>query len=111
MSEQTSPIPFGGGIGAVIPWLVQGGLAWRSRGDSAAGGNLVAQISTRRPALSWRWLGSTGPSFDVAESLIPFDAACPNWRALRGGLGVNSSEGRFVVGLVGATPCWARPVA
>jgi general L-amino acid transport system permease protein len=63
-------------------------------------GNLVRNLTAAGLLLSWRWLGQPA-SFDVAESLIPFDASMPYWRALLVGL-VNSLR-VILVGLVGAT--------
>ncbi len=63
-------------------------------------GNLVRNLTAAGLLLSWRWLGQPA-SFDVAESLIPFNASMPYWRALLVGL-VNSLR-VILVGLVGAT--------
>jgi general L-amino acid transport system permease protein len=84
-----------------MPWIVQTvvGLALLLV-ISLLVGNLVRNLTGAGLLLSWRWLGQPA-SFDVAESLIPFDASMPYWRALLVGL-VNSLR-VIVVGLVGAT--------
>jgi len=100
MSEQNHPVPWWRDR-RVIPWLVQGvvGLAVLVV-IALLLGNLVRNLSAAGLLLSWRWLGQPA-SFDVAESVIPFDAAMPYWRALLVGL-VNSLRA-IVFGLVGAT--------
>jgi general L-amino acid transport system permease protein len=50
--------------------------------------------------LSWRWLGEPA-GFDIAETLLPFDAGLPYWRGLAAGL-VNTLRA-VITGLVGAT--------
>jgi len=95
----------------MILWRCQGVVAWRCRGDSAAGGPTWCRNShAARPdtSLALGWFNR--PAFDVAESLIPFDAAAmPYWRALVVGL-VKQSEGD-VVGLAVSHAAWARPLA
>ncbi|MCX5930951.1 MAG: amino acid ABC transporter permease, partial [Cyanobacteria bacterium] len=73
----------------VMPWIVQAvvGLVLLLV-ISLLVGNLVRNLTGAGLLLSWRWLGQPA-SFDVAESLIPFDASMPYWRALLVGL-VNS---------------------
>jgi general L-amino acid transport system permease protein len=85
----------------VVPWIVQAavGLALLLV-ITLLVGNLVRNLTAAGLLLSWRWLGQPA-SFDVAESLIPFDASMPYWRALMVGL-VNSLR-VILVGLVGAT--------
>ncbi|MCP9818250.1 ABC transporter permease subunit [Synechococcus sp. Cruz-9H2] len=85
----------------VVPWIVQAvvGLALLLV-ITLLVGNLVRNLTAAGLLLSWRWLGQPA-SFDVAESLIPFDASMPYWRALLVGL-VNSLR-VILVGLVGAT--------
>jgi general L-amino acid transport system permease protein len=85
----------------VLPWLVQGvvGIALLLV-IALLLGNLVRNLTAAGLLLSWRWLGQPA-SFDVAESLVPFDASMPYWRALLVGL-VNSLRA-ILVGLVGAT--------
>jgi general L-amino acid transport system permease protein len=85
----------------LIPWLVQG----------AAGlvllvliafllGNLVRNLTAAGLLLSWGWLDNPA-GFDVSETLLPFDAGLPYWRALLAGL-VNTLR-VVLAGLVGAT--------
>ncbi|MCP9799363.1 ABC transporter permease subunit [Synechococcus sp. RedBA-s] len=85
----------------VMPWIVQAvvGLVLLLV-IALLVGNLVRNLTAAGLLLSWRWLGQPA-SFDVAESLIPFDASMPYWRALLVGL-VNSLR-VILVGLVGAT--------
>ena len=85
----------------VLPWIVQAvvGLVLLLV-ITLLVGNLVRNLTAAGLLLSWRWL-SQPASFDVAESLIPFDASMPYWRALLVGL-VNSLR-VILVGLVGAT--------
>lgn len=85
----------------VLPWIVQAvvGLVLLLV-ITLLVGNLVRNLTAAGLLLSWRWLGQPA-SFDVAESLIPFDASMPYWRALLVGL-VNSLR-VILVGLVGAT--------
>ena len=85
----------------VVPWLLQGVVGLVVLVVIALLlGNLVRNLTAAGLLLSWRWLGQPA-SFDVAESLIPFDAAMPYWRALLVGL-VNSLRA-ILIGLVGAT--------
>jgi general L-amino acid transport system permease protein len=85
----------------VVPWLVQGAVGVAILVVIALLlGNLVRNLTAAGLLLTWRWLGQPA-SFDVAESLIPFDASMPYWRVLVVGL-VNSLRA-IVVGLVGAT--------
>jgi general L-amino acid transport system permease protein len=63
-------------------------------------GNLVRNLSAAGLLLSWRWLNLPA-GFDVSETLLPFNAELPYWRALLAGL-VNTLR-VVVVGLVGAT--------
>jgi general L-amino acid transport system permease protein len=85
----------------VIPWVVQ----------AAVGlvvllliafllGNLVRNLTAAGLLLSWRWLQQPA-GFDISESVIPFNAQLPYWRALAAGL-VNTIRA-VLVGLVGAT--------
>ena len=84
----------------LIPWLAQ----------AAAGlvllvlvafllGNLVRNLTAAGLLLSWGWIDNPA-GFDIAETLLPFQADMPYWRGLLAGL-VNTL--RVVVGLVGAT--------
>ena len=63
-------------------------------------GNLVRNLTTAGLLLSWRWL-SMPAGFDVAETLLPFNAELPYWRALLAGL-VNTLR-VVLLALVGAT--------
>jgi len=85
----------------VVPWLVQ----------AAVGlvvllliafllGNLVRNLSAAGLLLTWRWL-SQPAGFDLAESILPFDASLPYWRGLLAGL-ANTLKA-VLCGLVGAT--------
>jgi len=85
----------------VVPWLVQ----------AAVGlvvllliafllGNLIRNLTAAGLLLSWRWLQQPA-GFDISESVIPFNAQLPYWRALAAGL-VNTIRA-VLVGLVGAT--------
>ena len=85
----------------VVPWLVQ----------AAVGlvvllliafllGNLVRNLSAAGLLLTWRWL-SQPAGFDLAESILPFDASMPYWRGLLAGL-ANTLKA-VLCGLVGAT--------
>ena len=85
----------------LVPWLVQ----------AAVGlvvllliafllGNLVRNLTAAGLLLSWRWL-SQPAGFDLAETLLPFNAELPYWRALLAGL-VNTLRA-VLCGLVGAS--------
>ena len=63
-------------------------------------GNLVRNLTAAGLLLSWSWLGNPA-GFDISETLLPFDASLPYWRALLAGL-VNTLR-VVLVGLVGAT--------
>lgn len=85
----------------LIPWLVQGGLALLVLVLVAfLLGNLVRNLTAAGLLLSWQWLGHPA-GFDVAETLLPFDAGMPYWRGLLSGL-VNTLR-VVLLGLVGAT--------
>lgn len=62
--------------------------------------NLVRNLSAAGLLLSWRWLNLPA-GFDISETLLPFNAELPYWRALLAGL-VNTLR-VVLVGLVGAT--------
>ena len=85
----------------LVPWLVQGTVGLGLLVVIAfLLGNLVRNLSAAGLLLSWRWLGQPA-SFDIAESLLPFNASEPYWRGLLAGL-VNTL--RVVgLGLIGAT--------
>jgi general L-amino acid transport system permease protein len=85
----------------VLPWLVQ----------AAVGlvvllliafllGNLVRNLTAAGLLLSWRWLQQPA-GFDIAETLLPFDAGMPYWRGLAAGF-VNTVRA-VLLSLVGAT--------
>ncbi|MFM9101320.1 MAG: ABC transporter permease subunit [Cyanobium sp.] len=85
----------------LIPWLAQ----------AAAGlvllvlvafllGNLVRNLTAAGLLLSWGWIDNPA-GFDIAETLLPFQADMPYWRALLAGL-VNTLR-VVLAGLVGAT--------
>lgn len=85
----------------VLPWLVQGIVALVVLLLIAfLLGNLVRNLSAAGMLLSFRWLQQPA-GFDVSETLLPFDAGLPYWRALVAGL-VNTLRA-VLVGLVGAT--------
>lgn len=85
----------------LIPWLVQGitGLAVLVVVAFLVA-NLVRNLTNAGLLLSWSWLGNPA-GFDISETLLPFDAALPYWRALLAGL-VNTLR-VVIAGLVGAT--------
>ena len=84
-----------------LPWLVQGVVALVV-GVVVAFllSNLLLNLTARGLLLSWSWLGQPA-GFDLAESILPFDASLPYWRALLAGL-VNTLR-VVIAGLVGAT--------
>ena len=84
-----------------IPWIVQGAVALAVLVVVAfLLGNLVRNLTAAGLLLSWRWLGNPA-GFDISETVLPYDASLPYWRALLAGL---ANTLRVVVtGLVGAT--------
>ena len=84
-----------------LPWLVQGVVAL-AVGVVVAFllTNLLLNLTARGLLLSWSWLGQPA-GFDLAETILPFDASLPYWRALLAGL-VNTLR-VVIAGLVGAT--------
>jgi general L-amino acid transport system permease protein len=84
-----------------LPWLVQGAVALVI-GVVVAFllSNLLINLTARGLLLSWSWLGQPA-GFDLAETILPFDASLPYWRAMLAGL-VNTLR-VVIVGLVGAT--------
>jgi general L-amino acid transport system permease protein len=62
--------------------------------------NLLLNLTARGMLLSWSWLGQPA-GFDLAETILPFDASLPYWRAMLAGL-VNTLR-VVIAGLVGAT--------
>ncbi len=85
----------------VLPWVVQAVVGLLVLLLIAfLLGNLVRNLTAAGLLLSWRWLQQPA-GFDISESVIPFNAQLPYWRALAAGL-VNTIRA-VVVGLVGAT--------
>ncbi|MGB5136566.1 MAG: ABC transporter permease subunit [Prochlorococcaceae cyanobacterium] len=85
----------------LIPWLVQAGVGLALLVLIAfLLGNLVRNLTAAGLLLSWGWLDNPA-GFDVSETLLPFDAGLPYWRALLAGL-VNTLR-VVLAGLVGAT--------
>jgi general L-amino acid transport system permease protein len=85
----------------LIPWLVQAAVGLLVLVLVAfLLGNLVRNLTAAGMLLSWGWLDNPA-GFDIAETLIPFQADLPYWRGLLAGL-VNTLR-VVVVGLVGAT--------
>ena len=84
-----------------LPWLVQGAVALVI-GVVVAFllTNLLLNLTARGLLLSWSWLGQPA-GFDLAETILPFDASLPYWRAMLAGL-VNTLR-VVITGLVGAT--------
>ena len=85
----------------VVPWLVQAvvGLVVLLL-IAFLLGNLVRNLTAAGLLLSWRWLNQPA-GFDISETVLPFNAQLPYWRALLAGL-VNTIRA-VVVGLVGST--------
>jgi general L-amino acid transport system permease protein len=63
-------------------------------------GNLIRNLTAAGLLLSFRWLQQPA-GFDISETLLPFRAEMPYWRALLAGL-VNTLRA-VLTGLVGAT--------
>ena len=85
----------------LIPWLVQAAVGLLLVVVVAfLLGNLVRNLTAAGLLLSWSWLDNPA-GFDVSETLIPFRADLPYWRALLTGL-VNTLR-VVLLGLVGAT--------
>lgn len=85
----------------VIPWVVQAVVGLLVLLLIAfLLGNLIRNLTAAGLLLSWRWLQQPA-GFDISESVIPFNAQLPYWRALAAGL-VNTIRA-VLVGLVGAT--------
>jgi len=84
-----------------LPWLIQGAVALVI-GVVVAFllTNLLLNLTARGLLLSWSWLGQPA-GFDLAETILPFDASLPYWRAMLAGL-VNTLR-VVIAGLVGAT--------
>jgi general L-amino acid transport system permease protein len=85
----------------VIPWLVQGGVGLAVLLVVAfLLANLIRNLTAAGLLLSWNWLGQPA-GFDIAETLLPFQASDPYWRSLLAGL-VNTLR-VVLTGLVGST--------
>jgi general L-amino acid transport system permease protein len=85
----------------VVPWIVQAVVGLLVLLLIAfLLGNLVRNLTAAGLLLSWRWLQQPA-GFDISESVIPFNAQLPYWRALAAGL-VNTIRA-VLVGLVGAS--------
>jgi general L-amino acid transport system permease protein len=85
----------------VVPWLVQGVVGLLVLVLIAfLLSNLVRNLTAAGLLLSWRWLNQPA-GFDISESVVPFSAELPYWRALAAGL--SNTLRAIVAGLVGAT--------
>ncbi len=85
----------------VVPWVVQAVVGLLVLLLIAfLLGNLMRNLTAAGLLLSWRWLQQPA-GFDISESVLPFNAQLPYWRALAAGL-VNTIRA-VLVGLVGAT--------
>jgi general L-amino acid transport system permease protein len=85
----------------VLPWLVQGGVGLSVLVVVAfLLANLIRNLTAAGLLLSWNWLGQPA-GFDIAETLLPFQASDPYWRGLLAGL-VNTLR-VVLTGLVGST--------
>ena len=84
-----------------IPWLVQGGVGLVVLVVVAfLLANLIRNLTAAGLLLSWGWLGQPA-GFDISETVLPFYASDPYWRALLAGL-VNTVR-VVVAGLLGST--------
>jgi general L-amino acid transport system permease protein len=84
-----------------IPWLVQGAVGLVVLVVVAfLLANLIRNLTAAGLLLTWGWLGQPA-GFDIAETILPFHASDPYWRALVAGL-VNTVR-VVVLGLVGST--------
>jgi general L-amino acid transport system permease protein len=70
----------------LIPWLLQAvvGLVVLVLVAFLLG-NLVRNLTNAGLLLTWSWLGNPS-GFEISETVIPFDASMPYWRALMAGL-------------------------
>jgi general L-amino acid transport system permease protein len=85
----------------VLPWVVQAVVGLLVLLLIAfLVGNLVRNLTAAGLLLSWRWLNQPA-GFDISESVLPFRAELPYWRALAAGLA--NTLRAVLVGLVGAT--------
>ena len=66
----------------VVPWVVQAVVGLLVLLLIAfLLGNLIRNLTAAGLLLSWRWLQQPA-GFDISESVIPFNAQLPYWRAL-----------------------------
>lgn len=85
----------------VVPWIVQAVVGLLVLLLIAfLLGNLVRNLTAAGLLLSWRWLRQPA-GFDIAESVIPFNAQMPYWQALAAGLA--NTIRAVLVALVGAS--------
>jgi len=85
----------------VIPWVIQLAVALVVVLLVAfLLGNLVRNLTAAGLLLSWNWLGQPA-GFDIAETLLPFQASQPYWIGLAAGL-VNTLR-VVLTALVGST--------
>ncbi len=85
----------------VVPWLVQGAVALTVLLVIAfLLSNLIRNLTAAGLLLSWSWLGQPA-GFDIAETLLPFQASDPYWRGLLAGL-VNTLR-VVIAALIGST--------
>jgi general L-amino acid transport system permease protein len=85
----------------VVPWIVQGVVGLVVLLIIAfLLGNLIRNLTAAGLLLSWRWLNQPA-GFDISESVVPFSAELPYWRALAAGLA--NTLRTILVGLVGST--------
>jgi len=85
----------------VVPWLVQGGVGLTVLVLVAfLLSNLIRNLTAAGLLLSWSWLGQPA-GFDIAETVLPFQASDPYWRGLLAGL-VNTLR-VVIAGLIGST--------
>ena len=70
----------------VMPWIVQGAVGLTVLVLVAfLMSNLVRNLTAAGLLLSWNWLGQPA-GFDIAETILPFQASDPYWRGLLAGL-------------------------
>lgn len=85
----------------LLPWLVQAAVGLIVLVLVAfLLGNLVRNLANAGLLLTWSWLGNPS-GFEISETVIPFDASMPYWRALMAGL-MNTLR-VVIFGLIGAT--------
>ena len=85
----------------VVPWVVQGVVGLVVLLIIAfLLGNLIRNLTAAGLLLSWRWLNQPA-GFDISESVVPFSAELPYWRALAAGLA--NTLRTILVGLAGST--------